>query len=59
MISNLINKMLSKLFPYKGQPWKHLSEANNQKYRFSRSISVVTGYAKKPEHLLDKGVSKQ
>lgn len=59
MLLSFINKMLSKLFPYEGQPWKHLSEADTASYRFSRSISVVTGYAKKPEHLLDQGVPKQ
>lgn len=54
---NLFNKFLSWLFPYKGQPWKHLPQRDEADIRFERSLRnhIYGNRKKKPLYLLDQG----
>lgn len=52
-----LQAFLSWMFPYGGQPWKHISEEDMSYVRFKRTLNnVVTGYATRPAHELDRGV---
>lgn len=53
-----INKFLSWIAPYEGQPWKHLPQKDNADIRFERSLrNAMTRSKQKPHYLMDKGRS--